>query len=276
MRIRLRPCLPMMMAFVLVTIPSGLLQAQSNAVSTNVLLTAPEHYLYEVVPKGKQGPRESFAVRFLPSSNRITCIREQSGTSYYENAVLLLSADGRLLSGELRQGMLTNPVPNWVSTISVTSNSLTITLTRGDKRSSPKSYSISPSQDVAADISNLMLLRDFVASGECDRNITIADFAERMIEARLERMEKETVTVPAGTFECRKVVLSIDLLLFSFRMTYWVTEASPHYLIKYEGRRSLFGTVYETYLTAPTQTNAPPATHFPVATNLPPSTATSP
>jgi len=64
-------------------------------------------------------------------------------------------------------------------------------------------------------------------------------------------MGKESITVPAGTFECHKMELTLDLGIFNLALkpflpkTYmWFTVAKPHIWLKYEGLESGIGTPY--------------------------------
>ena len=58
----------------------------------------------------------------------------------------------------------------------------------------------------------------------------------------------ERITVPAGEFSCYRVEIRIHILILNPTTVCWVSTEKPHFVVRYEGKRSLFGPKYTTTL----------------------------
>ena len=58
----------------------------------------------------------------------------------------------------------------------------------------------------------------------------------------------ERISVPAGEFSCYRMEVVIHTFILSPTMVCWVTTEKPHFVVKHEGKRSLFSPKYITTL----------------------------
>ncbi|MBM4149163.1 MAG: DUF3108 domain-containing protein [Lentisphaerae bacterium] len=102
---------------------------------------------------------------------------------------------------------------------------------------------------LVADAGLLFWLREFPFGTDGELSVMMAAFTGHFVTMRFRDEGPETVTVPAGSFECRRVVGVVDLVATEIKTTYWLTAAEPHFLVKFEGRRGIFiAPVYTTSL----------------------------
>jgi hypothetical protein len=59
----------------------------------------------------------------------------------------------------------------------------------------------------------------------------------------------ERVSVPAGEFDCYRLVLTVNIPVLKPKIYCWLTKAPPHFLVKQRGKRGPFTPYYETVLT---------------------------
>ncbi|HET6461422.1 MAG TPA: hypothetical protein VFG29_11640 [Syntrophales bacterium] len=52
----------------------------------------------------------------------------------------------------------------------------------------------------------------------------------------------------AGTFDCYKMEVTVEIPIFRPHIIYWVTKKEPHFLVKSVGRRGPFTRYYATFL----------------------------
>ena len=74
------------------------------------------------------------------------------------------------------------------------------------------------------------------------------DFSGRSVTATARQAGIERITVPAGEFSCYRMEILIHAFILSPTIVCWVTTEKPHFVVKNEGKRSLFGPKYITTL----------------------------
>ncbi len=78
--------------------------------------------------------------------------------------------------------------------------------------------------------------------------IFLMDFSGRTFNGTVRQTGRETITVPAGVFDCYRLEAAVDFIFIHPKNTFWVAASEPHILVKYDGRRGLFSPTYVTYL----------------------------
>jgi hypothetical protein len=106
-------------------------------------------------------------------------------------------------------------------------------------------------REVVADAGLLFRLRAFPFDDGKELDLRIAAFSQHFVPMRVKLVGRETIRVPAGEFDCYKLVGVVDLVVKQIVTTYWLSAEEPHFLVKYEGKRGLFiAPTYETSLTS--------------------------
>lgn len=113
-----------------------------------------------------------------------------------------------------------------------------------------RSFDLPTKKYFAVDGSLLILLRNFPFEGGETWPIYMVDFSGASVTVTLRQTGLESVVVPAGTFDCYKMEVTVEIPLLKPHITYWVTIKSPHFLVKSLGRRGPFTPHYETVLLA--------------------------
>jgi hypothetical protein len=101
---------------------------------------------------------------------------------------------------------------------------------------------------VAAEASLMAMLRFFPFDTDQTLEVLIATFTQHFVTMSVRQRGSETITTPAGTFECYKIEGIVDLYVTSIKTTYWLTKAKPYFMVRYEGKRGLF--LAPTYVTS--------------------------
>jgi hypothetical protein len=97
-------------------------------------------------------------------------------------------------------------------------------------------------------MSLLYLLRSFPFNRSGQWRVFMADFSGQFITVSIRDQGMERVIVPAGTFDCYRVEVTVSFLFLKAKITYWLTTSPPHFLVKHEGRRGPFTKTYTTAL----------------------------
>jgi hypothetical protein len=98
-----------------------------------------------------------------------------------------------------------------------------------------------------ADAGLLFRLRDFPFENGAELDLQIVAFSQHSVPMRVKLVGREKIQVPAGEFDCYKLVGVVDLVVKQIVTTYWLSVEEPHFLVKYEGKRGLF--IAPTYVT---------------------------
>ena len=101
---------------------------------------------------------------------------------------------------------------------------------------------------VAADASLLLWMRRFPFGDANARDVLMADWSHRTVDVDVRDRGIETIAVPAGTFACHRMEVTVRVLVFRPRITFWITVDAPHVLVQHRGKRGPFTPVFETRL----------------------------
>ncbi len=101
--------------------------------------------------------------------------------------------------------------------------------------------------NVVADAGLLVQLRGFPFDAAKRLDVLMVSFDQHFIKMHLQLAGTEMLATALGEISCYRVEGTIDLFIKKFRMTYWLSVAPPHRLIRYEGKRGLF--LAPTYVT---------------------------
>jgi hypothetical protein len=101
---------------------------------------------------------------------------------------------------------------------------------------------------LAVEGSLLVLLRFFSYDSATRWDLFMIDFSGRSVTATARQAGIERITVPAGEFSCYRMEMLIHILILNPTTVCWVTTEEPHFVVRYEGKRSLFGPKYITTL----------------------------
>jgi hypothetical protein len=76
----------------------------------------------------------------------------------------------------------------------------------------------------------------------------MVDFSGDSITVTIHQEGTEKISVPAGEFECYRLVTVVNIPVWKPRITYWLGTKKPHLLVKHEGKRGAFTPSYTTSL----------------------------
>ncbi len=101
---------------------------------------------------------------------------------------------------------------------------------------------------IAADASLLLWMRHFPFGDPEARDVFMADWSHRTVDVDVRDRGIETIAVPAGTFACHRMEVTVRVLVFRPKITFWITVDAPHVLVQHRGKRGPFTAVFETRL----------------------------
>ena len=100
----------------------------------------------------------------------------------------------------------------------------------------------------AVDASLLLWMRAFPFGDPAARDVFMADWSHRTVDVDVRDRGVESVTVPAGTFACHRMEVTVKVFVFRPKITFWITVDEPHFLVQHEGKRGPFTPVFHTRL----------------------------
>ncbi len=103
---------------------------------------------------------------------------------------------------------------------------------------------------LVVDSSLVLATRHMLAAGIKTQDVFVADFSQHTIGVHIQTLTNESVTVPAGTFICTKVMATIKIPLFRPTINFWLTSQPPYFLVKHIGRRGPFMPLLTSVLTS--------------------------
>jgi hypothetical protein len=113
---------------------------------------------------------------------------------------------------------------------------------------SKKEYELDDEKPLAMDASLLFLLRSFPFDQNKEWDIYMVDFSQKSISVTARQTGVETVRVIAGEFRCYKIEVTVNLIIFTPRITYWLSKEKPHFLVKHRGMIEPLSRTYITQL----------------------------
>lgn len=107
---------------------------------------------------------------------------------------------------------------------------------------------IQKNKPLAVDATLTTWMRGFPFGQKDKIDVVLGDWLARTVDIDVRDLGVEPVKVPAGTFDCHKMEVTIRVLVFRPKVTFWVTKDAPHFLVRHAGKRSRNSPVYVTQL----------------------------
>jgi len=208
-----------------------------------------ERYRYEAFPLGKErsGRRERLEMEIRTEGSKTLYRSRLESGSEIEAVEISVEDDGRFLSGEKRT---IAPGGGRPAVQRVWREDGYAHVERGPEGSGERStHRIPEDRPLAVEGSLLLLLRSFPFGTDREWQVYMLDFSDLSITVSVRHAATETVTVPAGTFECQRIEVTVPIPLWRPRILYWLSREEPHFLVKQEGKRGPLTCSYVTVLT---------------------------
>jgi hypothetical protein len=204
-----------------------------------------EKYLYEALPVGGDaGKKESVEMEVLYNARNITYHSKISSSRSREEIRIETDREGQFISGTRQVLSYEKDLPAeqkiWREKDKI--------FLQGNGSGKLRTYNLTEDRGFAVDGSLLLLLRFFPFESGQTWKIFMVDFAGYAITVEVHLAGTEVITVPAGTFECYRMEVIVEIPLLHPRILYWVTKDAPHFLVKNVGKRGPFTDTYVTTL----------------------------
>jgi hypothetical protein len=204
-----------------------------------------EKYLYEALPAaGEAEKKETVEMEMLHAAGSITYHSKISSSRSREEIRIETDREGRFISGTRQVLSYEKDLPA-EQKIWREKDKIFLQGNGGGKR---KIYNLAEDRGFAVDGSLLLLLRFSPFESGPTWKIFMVDFAGYAITVEVHLAGTEMITVPAGTFECYRMEVIVEIPLLHPRILYWVTKDAPHFLVKNVGKRGPFTDTYVTTL----------------------------
>ena len=206
-----------------------------------------EKYHYEAFPTDHQASQKTLSKWNLS--------RRRRGIGYYskvispdslENISIQMDQEGRFISGTKRllQGP-DRPVQQEKNLERSTQGCCGGTYRRRYKR---KEYRLPPDKELAVDGSLLARLRFFPFGEGKKWDLFMVDFSGYSITVTVLQEGREKIAVPAGEFDCYRLVAVVNIPVLKPKIRYWLWTQKPNFLVKHQGKRGPFTPSYTTSL----------------------------
>jgi len=170
-----------------------------------------ERYRYRAVPLiNRLGDPEIITVEMRHQLGKIRSTSEVAKSGGRELLILETTETGGFLSA-VKKVILPSGRVRSESRISRKGNRAVLERAQGARN---KRFVIPDTSDFAVDASLLLLLRSFPFETEETWSVFMMDFSGISVTVNVRAVGLEEVRVPAGLFECYRVQVSVNLLLF--------------------------------------------------------------
>ncbi len=202
-----------------------------------------ESYLYESIPSDG-GKVESVNLSFSRDDRQWHYSSRSTKEGKVEEVRIEADAEGHFISGISRtkdlSGTDLSTIRSWRSGNRIYLENLS--------KGTTKVVTVPEGTEPALDGSVLLLLRPFLGSQDPSRDFFLLSFSGKSIKVNIRNTGLESVSVPAGTFECYRVEINAPVLFLNTRINVWLAKDAPHYLIKQQGKKGPFTASYTTAL----------------------------
>jgi len=205
---------------------------------------APYVYQAETLSGRYTGAMEKLAIAFARAGTNLECRAEITGADIAESAVARVTQDGYLIAAQQRSRRHGNETSAKVTTVE---DGVLMSRTENGKET-VKRAAPSPGQPVLCDLSILGYFRVAAPATGTTARVLMADYTQRTAPASVRNRGDETVTVPAGTFVCHKIEVTVETVFYRKRFSYWITQEPPHFVVKHIGIRGASTPEYSTVL----------------------------
>ena len=207
-----------------------------------------EKYLYHAIPMGGNADNKGdlAEIELFGTGDDLEYMSRVVSSRSIETINLRMDMEGRFIFGLRR---VSNPQNRRLSHEEIRRDENRVYIERDlDGRHNLKQIDLPIDKTLAVDGSLLILLRSFPFNTDVKWNIIMVDFSGYSVTVRVHQSKVENVVVQAGEFECYRMEVVVGLPIIRPTLTYWLTTAEPHFLVKNIGKRGPFTSTYITSL----------------------------
>ncbi len=205
-----------------------------------------EHYVYTATPGDEDtGDVETHRIDITTDSSGVVYAFETDLGDGRERGWIRTQPDGTFL-GAVRIVADGDDAVVETDTLRVEGPDLVMIRVRGTEAETKRASL--PAEPLAVDASLLVRLRSFPLGEHASRQMFMADWSQRTVHVDVHDRGLETIIVPAGTFSCYRIEVVIKVFIFRPKITFWISEAPPHFLVQHRGKRGPFTPVFHTEL----------------------------
>ncbi len=206
-----------------------------------------KRYYYEAIPTDHPtSQKDSIKMEFIQAEGGLEYHSEVISSDSLEEISVQMDKEARFISGirSFRQSLDKHVQEEriWRDPQKVVVERRT---EEGIKR---KEHQLPPDKELAVDGSLLGLLRFFPFDTGKKWNLFMVDFSGYSVTVTVLQEGRERITVPAGEFECYRLVMEVNVPLLKPKITYWLWTQEPNFLVKHQGKRGPFTPSYTTSL----------------------------
>jgi hypothetical protein len=206
-----------------------------------------EKYRYEAIPTDHQTSQKDFIeMEFIDAEGGTEYHSKIISSSSSEEISIQMDKEARFVSG-MRRSLQGPERPVRQERIWRDGDKVVVErqIEGGIKR---KEHRLPPDKELAVDGSLLTLLRFFPFDEGKKWNLFMVDFSGYSIGVTVLQEGRENISVPAGVFECYRLVTVVNIPVLKPKITYWLGIQKPNFLVKHRGKRGPFTPSYTTSL----------------------------
>ena len=204
-----------------------------------------ETYRYVAVPENKENDKEEIELTLSFEEDSSAYASTIVSAKSDERITVKMTKEGNLISG--LRNLRRSPEGPTEEKIWRDGKTAYVEQTSGTDKKTIQ-MDIPEGRTLAVEGSLLVLLRFFPYDSATQWDLFMIDFSGRSVKASARQAGIERITVPAGDFSCYRMEIRIHILILNPTTVCWVSTEKPHFVVRYEGKRSLFGPKYITTL----------------------------
>ncbi|HXX33690.1 MAG TPA: hypothetical protein VEM15_04365 [Thermodesulfobacteriota bacterium] len=207
-----------------------------------------EKYLYHAFPVGdnEDNKKELVEIELFGTGDDFEYVSRVVSPKSVETINLKMNIEGRFISGLRR---VSNPQNQKLSDEEISRDENRVYIERDlNGRHKRKQIDLPRDKTLAVDGSLLILLRSFPFNTGKKWDIMMVDFSGYSVTVTVHQSKVENIVVQVGEFECYRMEVVVGLPILKPTLTYWLTTAKPHFLVKNIGKRGPFTSTYITSL----------------------------
>lgn len=184
-------------------------------------------------------------MEFIEAEGGIEYLFEVISSDSLEKISIQMDKDARFLSG-IRSAPQTPDKP--VQQERIWRDQHKVVVERHTEGGIKKKEHRLPSDEELAVDGSLLALRFFPFDEGKAWDLFMVDFSGYSITVTVSQKGREKIYVPAGGFECYRLVTTVNIPVLKPKITYWLWTQKPNFLVKHQGKRGPFTPSYTTFL----------------------------
>jgi hypothetical protein len=206
-----------------------------------------EKYRYQAIPVDHQtSGKEVIEIEFIEAERGIEYHSRVIATGSFEEISIHLDKEARFISG---MRSILQPPDTPVRQERIWRDRQKVFVEKDtDGGFRKKEHQLPRDKELAVDGSLLAMLKLFPFNEGKVWNLFMVDFSGYSITVTVRQEGREKISVPAGEFECYRLVTEVNIPVLKPRITYWLWTQKPHFMVKQEGKRGPFTPSYITSL----------------------------